>query len=592
MNKKKIMFGIIPLMAAAPMIAASCQKSEKSVVFQFAQSNVWPLPKMLVPLVEYYNKTFSKDKDFLPVKLQFSDVTKTTSEFELIKKVKNDIESNNESSLPSLILGAQSGAYVLNQYKRLMDLSDYGITKSIFNKNIADLHSKLPGQKGNDKIYSIPFDNLDVDAVVYNLEVLNHIFKMIKENGGNVDENADIVKKATEAGKEGVGQKLPDNTIWKALEPKTGDKKAFNGLTINNETFSSIENIKEFAKKFYDGTKLNTSKVNDDTLTGEVISVDYANDLLFKELNSQIGKDKLVFDSVETGKEENPVAVKYNLVDDSDIKSKFKQLLSGYKNIIKRHEHKVGENNKVFQTINFGNKGENASINIARFKSAISFAASVGVNSTMFSSRNKEIYGKDEPDFEKKVAAYEDVYMDPQLTTVKKGEQKIFTEGGSSLLTIKLSDESLNKATIKFVKWLFEGKNNAYNQGMEENWKTFAKYSGYIMPLASVINDQSLNWFQSEADKLKQKRENKTINDEEFRILNFLRSAYVSIKSIRDFEKDNSIIAKNNVQDDKTGQINNTISSVAETWTNHNKPSEIKEDVLIESIEKEINPNR
>lgn len=64
------MFGIIPLMAAAPMIAASCQKSEKSVVFQFAQSNVWPLPKMLVPLVEYYNKTFSKDKDFLPVKLQ------------------------------------------------------------------------------------------------------------------------------------------------------------------------------------------------------------------------------------------------------------------------------------------------------------------------------------------------------------------------------------------------------------------------------------------------------------------------------------------------------------------------------------------
>ncbi|WP_233735941.1 P68 family surface lipoprotein [Mycoplasmopsis agalactiae] len=500
------MFGIIPLMAAAPMIAASCQKSEKSVVFQFAQSNVWPLPKMLVPLVEYYNKTFSKDKDFLPVKLQFSDVTKTTSEFELIKKVKNDIESNNESSLPSLILGAQSGAYVLNQYKRLMDLSDYGITKPIFNKNIADLHSKLPGQKGNDKIYSIPFDNLDVDAVVYNLEVLNYIFKMIKENGGNVDENADIVKKATEAGKEGVGQKLPDNTIWKALELKTADKKAFNGLSVNNETFSSIENIKEFAKKFYEGTKLNTSKVNDDTLTGEVISVDYANDLLFKELNSQIGKDKLVFDSVETGKEENPVAVKYNLVDDADIKSKFKQLLSGYKNITKRHEHKVGENNKVFQTINFGNKGENASINIARFKSAISFAASVGVNSTMFSSRNKEIYGKDDPDFEKKVAAYENVYMDPQLTTVKKDEQKIFTEGGSSLLTIKLSDESLNKATIKFVKWLFEGKNNAYIQGMEENWKTFAKYSGYIMPLASVINDQSLNWFQSEADKLKQKK--------------------------------------------------------------------------------------
>ncbi|WP_429986784.1 P68 family surface lipoprotein [Mycoplasmopsis bovis] len=213
MNKKKLLFGIIPLAVAAPMIAASCQKNDKKVVFQFAQSNSWPLPKMLVPLVKYYNTTFSKHKDFLPIELQFSDKTKTTREFELIKKVKNDIETNNEAALPNLILGAQSGAYVLNQHKRLMDLSDYGITKSIFNKNIADLHSKLPGQKGNDKIYSIPFDNLDVDAVVYNLEVLDYMFKMIKKNGGNVDENATIVQKATEAGREGVGSKLPENTI-------------------------------------------------------------------------------------------------------------------------------------------------------------------------------------------------------------------------------------------------------------------------------------------------------------------------------------------------------------------------------------------
>nr|WP_307915185.1 hypothetical protein [Mycoplasmopsis bovis] len=40
-------------------------------------------------------------------------------------------------------------------------------------------------------------------------------------------------------------------------------------------------------------------------------------------------------------------------------------MLSGYKEAIKRHAYKVGANNKVFQTINFGNKGENSSINIA-----------------------------------------------------------------------------------------------------------------------------------------------------------------------------------------------------------------------------------
>lgn len=587
MNKKKLLFGIIPLAVAAPMIAASCQKNDKKVVFQFAQSNSWPLPKMLVPLVKYYNTTFSKHKDFLPIELQFSDKTKTTREFELIKKVKNDIETNNEAALPNLILGAQSGAYVLNQHKRLMDLSDYGITKSIFNKNIADLHSKLPGQKGNDKIYSIPFDNLDVDTVVYNLEVLDYMFKMIKKNGGNVDEKATIVQKATEAGREGVGSKLPENTIWKALEAKSNE--VFKGLTVNDETFKSVESIKEFAKKFYEGTKLNESKVNDETLTGEVISVDYANDLLFKELHSQIDKDKLVYDLEETGNPEKPVNVKYNIVQDQDIKSKFKSLLSGYKEAIKRHAYKVGANNKVFQTINFGNKGENSSINIARFKSAIGFAASVGVNSTMYSSRLKENYGKNDPDFAKKVASYEDVYMDPQLTTIKKDSQKIFTEGGSSLLVLKSKDSSMNKAVAKFVKWLFEGTNNAYNQGVEENWKTFAKYSGYIMPLASVVNDESLKWFETEADKLKQKRANKSISDEEFRILNFLRSAYVSIKSIRDFEKDSSIIAKNNVQDDKTGQIYGSIQSAAVTWTDHNSPSEIKEDDLIKSIENEVN---
>nr|WP_307917675.1 hypothetical protein [Mycoplasmopsis bovis] len=61
--------------------------------------------------------------------------------------------------------------------------------------------------------------------------------------------------------------------------------------------------------------------------------------------------------------------------------------------------------------------------------------------------------------------------MNPQLTTIKKGSQKIFTEGGSSLLVLKSKDSSMNKAVVKFVKWLFEGTNNAYNQGVEENWK-------------------------------------------------------------------------------------------------------------------------
>lgn len=76
-----------------------------------------------------------------------------------------------------------------------------------------------------------------------------------------------------------------DNIIWKVLELKIVDKKVFNGLSVNNEIFSLIENIKEFVKKFYEGIKLNIFKVNDDILMGEVILVDYVNDLFFKEFN-------------------------------------------------------------------------------------------------------------------------------------------------------------------------------------------------------------------------------------------------------------------------------------------------------------------
>nr|WP_307928159.1 hypothetical protein [Mycoplasmopsis bovis] len=83
---------------------------------------------------------------------------------------------------------------------------------------------------------------------------------------------------------------------------------------------TQLKVLRNLLKNSIEGTKLNQSKVNDDTLTGEVISVDYANDLLFKELHSQIDKDKLVYDLEETGNPEKPVNVKYNIVQDQDIK--------------------------------------------------------------------------------------------------------------------------------------------------------------------------------------------------------------------------------------------------------------------------------
>lgn len=54
-------------------------------------------------------------------------------------------------------------------------MSDVGVNKDLFESNIANLHSKLSGQDA-DKLYNLPFDNADIDSVVYNLDLMRLIF--------------------------------------------------------------------------------------------------------------------------------------------------------------------------------------------------------------------------------------------------------------------------------------------------------------------------------------------------------------------------------------------------------------------------------
>ncbi len=100
----------------------------------------WPLSNGRISTfcMSIINKTFKGQKDFMPVKMSYADDHNTTSEFVLARRAKDNIESGNFKDVPNIILGAQSGAYVINQYNRLMDLSDVGIKKDIFNQSIAD----------------------------------------------------------------------------------------------------------------------------------------------------------------------------------------------------------------------------------------------------------------------------------------------------------------------------------------------------------------------------------------------------------------------------------------------------------------------
>ncbi|SYV96424.1 Uncharacterised protein, partial [Mycoplasma putrefaciens] len=43
--------------------------------------------------------------------------------------------------------------------------------------------------------------------------------------------------------------------------------------------------------------------------------------------------------------------------------------------------------------------------------------------------------------------------MKQQILVSKTGEQKIFSEGGSSILPIDIKNSRLNQGTIKFLEW-------------------------------------------------------------------------------------------------------------------------------------------
>nr|VZR75404.1 hypothetical protein MF5294_00432 [Mycoplasma feriruminatoris] len=519
MRRKLLGLSAMTFTVAAPFVAIACSTTSSSdrILFATAQGSGWPLSLALKPLVKYYNDTYKNDKDFVPVKFQFAD-NKTNdpdvethgivNQFKLIKKAKENIETHNIKDLPNIILGDQSGAYIINQDQRLLDISDQGIDKSTFSSKIAELHSILAGQNDTTKLYNIPFDNADTNALQINLRVMEKMFELIKKGGGTVETNSEIYKKVESSKKEKNKNELPEKTIWSALKvkkEKNGSEGSFKDLKVNDDIFKSLKSLREFAAKFTEGVEIESSKVTKETISGEVLSIDYQEQEFYKELHSRINSEKPIFELDKSNNKDIP-KVKYNLVQDDSIKQEFKKLWEEWKNSIKRVEYnKEDINKKVFQSMKFMANGttEWGSWNIFRFQSAISLAASVGANQNKITNftRKHPYFGsdiKDDPKFDTNNAKDADVFMDSQITPSKENKNGtggmtpaktnpgIFDEGGSSILPINVGNEKLNLGTKKFLKWIYTGKNKI--SGIEEeNWLTLAKTSGYIMPLKKLL---------------------------------------------------------------------------------------------------------
>ncbi|MGN3817921.1 hypothetical protein [Mycoplasmopsis bovis] len=201
-------------------------------------------------------------------------------------------------------------------------------------------------------------------------------------------------------------------------------------------------------------------------------------------------------------------------------------------------------------------------------------------------------------------AKFEDVYLLPQLTLMSEGKDQIFAEGGSSILAVDTSKERdtntpENRATKKFLSWLYTGK-NTHTGTEEENWKTFAKLSGYIMPLKDVISDANEKWMKDEIERLlKEVREiekkpnatetEKEVANKKFFTLNNLRSALVSLQSILNLEKNkDKVLVKASVTDDATSQIAGAIDGALYRSTIHDGHEIADADKLVEGFKQSV----
>ncbi|EOA06952.1 Hypothetical protein, predicted lipoprotein [Mycoplasma yeatsii 13926] len=585
---KKLLLGLSSLVigSSGMMSVVACYKDqEPSIIFQTAQGQAYPLSTALKPFAAYYNEKFKDHKDFIKVKFQFQDAYEVDGEkiqghgsfdeFELIRDAKNNIESRDFKKVPNIILGAQSGAYVINQEGRLLDLSDKGIKKDLFFDKIADLHSVLAGQGSTDKIFNIPFDNADVDSVVFNLRLLNKMFEIIKQGGGTVSEQSDIVKKS----KTIKEKDIPTTSIWSHIELKTTEQnqKPFDGYTVDDETFKTLDGIRELALKFADNIKMkDEDKITTSTLSGEVLSIDYQEQTFLKELHTKIDeKEKSAFQLDENKK------VKYNLVDDTDLKPKFKSLWNDYSNtaktVFKKEVVEQGvKSKKAFHSIKYMKNGKEewGSWEIFKFQSAISFAASVGAyqNKITRFTKNHPYLGKvekgQEADFYKNNASESDVYMTTQVMKSKNSKYGVFNEGGSSIIPVASSNDKVNRATKKFLEWLYTGTNTIGTKE-EHNWFTLARTSGYVMPLKDVVTKDKQDEFKKIIQELESKLKDKTkeelteANTETEALyfkLNMLRSASISLDSLLKLNEENTI-AKAVATDDKSAQMINTIKT-------------------------------
>ncbi|CAT05302.1 HYPOTHETICAL PROTEIN MCJ_006070 [Mesomycoplasma conjunctivae] len=460
---------------------------KKKVILATSQNPNWPLfvalnkeGKNEEGLIVYYNKTFQNDVDFLPVEIDFLEQKNVNNQLEISLYLQTLF--TNKEKTPQIVLSDYSSALVVKEFGKNLNFDKTNLSSTIFETNV---QKKLNPHEQNFSMLNLPFNANDIDSLRFNLNTFEKIIEIIKQGGGHVDSNFDVnlmiqIRK-------NKGNKLPKNSLLRVLKPKNSN--VFQDLIVSNQTFENIFESLEFANKFVQGITFDRAKISDlDDFSDDfnLFVIDYSDQIFLKAFISSnfVTTEKLTNDKIFQQLSNNQ-----KLID---------KFTSQIKLFTKNNqiELQIGEKKKIVNAVKFKDwrKSEWGGYDILHQKAAFGYVTGVGIRCSVDSLVTRNKFANNGHDFAKiqTFATYSNIFTKPQVVKASQNSlSSVYWLGGSSLIAIKSDDAQIDKATIKFLEWIYTG--NILTGGKKiPTWEYIVLKSGYFLPLASLTNKHTL----------------------------------------------------------------------------------------------------
>ncbi|PAK21649.1 hypothetical protein CJJ23_00750 [Mycoplasmopsis agassizii] len=587
----------VPAVAATAIACGGAQEKveREKVIFATAQQSTFPMYKALKLVTDIYNEEMKDTEGFLPVEFQGTDITGTNSESTLINNISGFLKTSNLARIPNLVMANKVLTAQVYGYERLLDLSKSKVNKDIFTDVMYNYNNNLPGiNADNNKIYTIPYSLIGDDSLAFNLDAMAHIFREIKKNGAQIDENSNIYK-AVKA--ENANLLLAaDPSDFKAEPDETGkevyswgasnNQAIFTGddAIINDDTFASFEKITKFALLVSKSLEPESGKKL------PWIGMLAYNWILFSKTLLSLYPDSTDSNFLWELKTDGSVNYKF-LGDNAEAKKHQENLKTAFNLIISEHSYAQATNKE--RPFEIGRSGETSNPNYAapwqlrRNLAAFTYGPNVEYIHSVDSKKSRD-------DFKPTAAQLatwlkkDEVLWKEQMFKIKAADTVGgFIPDGSALVGIKWDGDKVDKATVAFLEWLFTGTLKKDHGIFKANTKVvdvISQTSGYLIGTKSSVTNETEKEFTSSKDN------NENFGNDTDKETNFysVSSALLTLKDLQ-----NNLNNPNNklITLDNNAKIQQVINAI-ETSLNNAQNNKITAEQFLENIINVANSNK